>query len=93
MIFPEEANDLTKGESQLIEKLSEESQKGYELLKNHHLFVPYLEEITPIKFYGELNIGSRPTKRKNAKKFQFSDLRAIPFLKILHHFIISNCRF
>jgi phosphoenolpyruvate carboxylase len=80
LIFPEETHDLKKNEFNLIEKLSEESRKSYLSLKTNPLFVPYLEQITPVKFYGELNIGSRPTTRKKDKKFELSDLRAIPFV-------------
>ena len=36
--------------------------------------------MSPLQFYGETNIGSRPTKRKNAGKLELKDLRAIPFV-------------
>jgi phosphoenolpyruvate carboxylase len=80
LIFPDEASDLTKLQFKLIDQLSEESKKSYKMLKNDPLFVPYLEQITPLRFYGELNIGSRPTSRKKDRQFRLSDLRAIPFV-------------
>ena len=42
--------------------------------------MPYLEEITPLKYISYLNIASRPTRRKSAGPMKFEDLRAIPFV-------------
>jgi phosphoenolpyruvate carboxylase len=43
--------------------------------------VPYLEKITPLAFFGDTNIGSRPVKRNNGDGgLIFEDLRAIPFV-------------
>ncbi len=80
LIFPESANDLSPENKVLLQKLADESRVIYTSLKEDPLFVPYLEEMTPLKFYGELNIGSRPTSRKKTATLQFSDLRAIPFV-------------
>ena len=49
-------------------------------MKNHPDFVPYLEKITPLKWYGDSNIASRPTKRSGDAAMRFEDLRAIPFV-------------
>lgn len=80
LIFSDEANDLSYADCKLLDRLSEESVKGYEQLKSDPLFVPYLEQITPLRFYGDLNIGSRPASRKKDSGFSLSDLRAIPFV-------------
>jgi phosphoenolpyruvate carboxylase len=48
-------------------------------LKNHPEFMSYLVEISPLKYYSETNIGSRPTKRGSGK-LNMEDLRAIPFV-------------
>jgi phosphoenolpyruvate carboxylase len=64
----------------LIDELSEISYRKYQELKNHPLFLPYLEHKTPLKYYSEANIGSRPVKRGIKKELEFSDLRAIPFV-------------
>lgn len=80
LIFPDETNNLTDTQADIIEKLSQESMKKYLALKEDKLFVPYLEEMTPLKFYGDLNIGSRPMTRHKSKHLNFSDLRAIPFV-------------
>lgn len=41
-------------------------------------FMTYFKESTPLPEVGELNIGSRPSKRKNSDRFE--DLRAIPWV-------------
>ncbi|HEY0826653.1 MAG TPA: phosphoenolpyruvate carboxylase, partial [Bacilli bacterium] len=41
-------------------------------------FLVFFQESTPLPEIGELNIGSRPSKRKNSDKFE--DLRAIPWV-------------
>ena len=38
----------------------------------------FFKESTPLPEIGELNIGSRPSKRKNSDRFE--DLRAIPWV-------------
>ncbi|HYG19615.1 MAG TPA: phosphoenolpyruvate carboxylase, partial [Ohtaekwangia sp.] len=79
-------NDVFKGISYLTEKdkslldaLADEGHKAYLDLKRHPKFVPYLERITPLSFFGDINIGSRPVKR-NSGSLKFEDLRAIPFV-------------
>lgn len=65
---------------QLIEKMAVLSFEKYNSLKNHALFIPYLENKSTLKYYGEANIASRPIKRGKQKKLSFKDLRAIPFV-------------
>jgi len=60
-----------------LESLAEISYKAYQDFKDHPKFVPYLEHMSTLKFYAKTNIGSRPSKRGNAKGLNFSDLRAI----------------
>jgi len=64
----------------LMEKLSASSYQTYLQLRNHPLFVPYLSEVTPLRYYDQLNIASRPLKRKTGQELRFEDLRAIPFV-------------
>jgi phosphoenolpyruvate carboxylase len=80
LLFPEAVNDLSADDMETLQQLSTESQAAYNALKKDPLFVPYLEEMTPLKFYSELNIGSRPTARKKSAHLQLEDLRAIPFV-------------
>lgn len=75
----ENINQLTDKDKQLLDALAEEGHKAYLDLKTHPKFVPYLEKITPLSFFGDTNIGSRPVKR-NSGSLKFEDLRAIPFV-------------
>ncbi len=79
-VFKNKKNQFTKKENDLLESLAEEGYKSYLALKNHEKFVPYLEKITPLAFFGDTNIGSRPVKRNSGDKLKFEDLRAIPFV-------------
>ena len=67
-------------EKQLMETLAENGYKAYLDLKTDPDFVSYLEEVTPLPFFGETNIGSRPVKRSKETKLRLEDLRAIPFV-------------
>jgi phosphoenolpyruvate carboxylase len=80
LISPEQANDLTTEDTKLLEQLSQASLKAYLALKNDPLFVAYLEHMTPLHFYSELNVGSRPSSRSKSKQLEFGALRAIPFV-------------
>jgi phosphoenolpyruvate carboxylase len=75
-------NDSPSKEDKLIlDKLANISYKAYSDFKDHPMFVPYLEHISTIKYYAKTNIGSRPSKRGSTDaKFDFSSLRAIPFV-------------
>jgi len=56
------------------------SYKTYQAFKAHPKFVPFLEKMSTLKYYGQTNIGSRPSKRGKSKELNFDDLRAIPFV-------------
>jgi phosphoenolpyruvate carboxylase len=56
------------------------SFEKYTALKNHNMFIPYLENKSTLKYYGKTNIGSRPDKRGEKEKLDLDDLRAIPFV-------------
>ncbi|HEY9886748.1 MAG TPA: phosphoenolpyruvate carboxylase, partial [Vampirovibrionales bacterium] len=79
-ITSHKAKTFTSDELQLLESLSQDSHESYSKLRSHKMFVPYLEEVSPLSFFNKLNIASRPNKRKNAKKLTLEDLRAIPFV-------------
>ena len=72
--------DISKDNRALMQELGELSFKKYEALKMHEMFIPYLEEMSTLKYYGNANIGSRPGKRGNSKKLTLKDLRAISFV-------------
>lgn len=78
-IFPQDKINLKDWERDLLNELAGISYQKYKALKDHPLFVPYLEEVSTLKYYGRTNIGSRPSKR-NDGQLVFKDLRAIPFV-------------
>ena len=71
---------ISEESRQLIDTLARLSFEKYTALKNHKLFIPYIENKSTLKYYGEANIGSRPTRRGNKKRLELKDLRAIPFV-------------
>ena len=71
---------LEKEEEKLIQDLALASFNTYEKLKKHPKFLDYLSYVSPLSFYAETNIGSRPAKRGKSKKLTLNDLRAIPFV-------------
>jgi phosphoenolpyruvate carboxylase len=60
--------------------LAERSYKAYADFKAHPKFIPYLENMSTLKYYAKTNIGSRPSKRGKSEGLVFEDLRAIPFV-------------
>jgi phosphoenolpyruvate carboxylase len=78
-VFPPEAPDLEPEDIRLLDRLSKHSREAYLKFRSDPLFLPYLEEMTPLSYYGMLNIASRPTRRKSSS-LRFEDLRAIPFV-------------
>ncbi|KKI89367.1 phosphoenolpyruvate carboxylase [Bacillus sp. SA1-12] len=62
-----------------MEEISAVSLKKYQsLVFEDPDFLTYFTEATPLNELAELNIGSRPMKRKNRNRFE--DLRAIPWV-------------
>jgi phosphoenolpyruvate carboxylase len=79
-LFSARPETFTAQEDELMQKLAEESYHAYEELKNHPSFLDYLSHVSPLKFYAETNIGSRPAKRAAEGTLKLDDLRAIPFV-------------
>lgn len=79
-VFRSRIIQITDKEKALLNSLAEAGHKAYLELKHHPRFVPYLEKITPLAFFGDINIGSRPVKRNSGDSLKFEDLRAIPFV-------------
>ena len=79
-VFKNHKKDITEEERALVEELAGYSYGKYSALKQHPLFVPYLQEISTLQYYGKTNIGSRPSKRGAGNELKFEDLRAIPFV-------------
>lgn len=63
----------------IMKNISENALSIYQdLIFRDPDFMAFFKESTPISEIGELNIGSRPSKRKNSDRFE--DLRAIPWV-------------
>ncbi|MEW9702546.1 phosphoenolpyruvate carboxylase [Paenibacillus sp. SI8] len=63
----------------IMRGISEQAQTKYQdLIFRDEDFLTFFKESTPLPEIGELNIGSRPSKRKNSDRFE--DLRAIPWV-------------
>ena len=75
---PKEAT-FNNREEELMNCLADHSFAAYDGLKNHPNFLDYLSAVSPLRFYAETNIGSRPSKRGGGK-LTLKDLRAIPFV-------------
>ena len=78
--FDSAKNKLTDEQKAIMDELAHVSYSAYSDFKNHEKFLPYLEQMSTLKYYAKTNIGSRPSKRNNSDKLNFSDLRAIPFV-------------
>lgn len=71
---------LTPEEEELLQELASAGYKAYKDLKEHPAFLDYLAHASPLRWYSETNIGSRPAKRSGGKRLSLSDLRAIPYV-------------
>lgn len=79
-LYHDAEKNLNDSQRILIQELADHSYEAYKNFKNHPKFVSYLEHVTPLKFFGLTNIGSRPLKRGKEEGLKFEDLRAIPFV-------------
>lgn len=79
-LFPSIENTIRPIDQTILQELSGYSEQSYQRLKNHPQFLSYLETMTPLQYYGELNIASRPPSRPGSGPMQFEDLRAISFV-------------
>jgi phosphoenolpyruvate carboxylase len=79
-LFAPKTTTLTDAEQQLLETLAHTSYAAYSALKNHPGFLHYLSQVSPLRFYADTNIGSRPAKRNSTTQLSLKDLRAIPFV-------------
>lgn len=79
-IYNKDNNTLSEDQKNLIQHLSDLSFEKYVQFKEHPQFLTYLEKLSPLPYYADANIGSRPAKRNKDGGIQFKDLRAIPFV-------------
>ncbi len=79
-IFRNKQITLEPDEEALLQQVASDSFDTYSALKNHPVFLDYLSHVSPLRFYAQTNIGSRPAKRGSSSELKLSDLRAIPFV-------------
>lgn len=79
-LFPEDTSQLTEDDLEFLDIFSAKCCEAYLELKRHPSFVDYLQHYTPLRFYGETNIASRPTSRGGSDILDLDTLRAIPFV-------------
>ncbi len=74
-------NDLLNDKAKsMISEMADESYQSFMTLREHSLFVDYLEKYSPLKLLSKINISSRPTKRNMDAQLKLEDLRAISFV-------------
>ncbi|HKJ07094.1 MAG TPA: phosphoenolpyruvate carboxylase [Flavobacteriaceae bacterium] len=79
-LFNNSKNQMSEAQVEIMDNLANVSYNAYVDFKNHPKFLSYLQHMSTLKYYAKTNIGSRPSKRSKSKEFNFSDLRAIPFV-------------
>ncbi len=79
-VFSKGKNELSADEKEVLGQLAALGYQKYLDFKNHPKFIPYLEQMSTIRYYAKTNIGSRPSKRNKSDHLDFKDLRAIPFV-------------
>ncbi len=79
-LYDRPERELDAQQREVLAALAQASYRAYDAFKKHPLFLPYLEEMSTLKYYAMTNIGSRPAKRGAGSKLAFEDLRAIPFV-------------
>ncbi|MDQ3534997.1 MAG: phosphoenolpyruvate carboxylase [Bacteroidota bacterium] len=78
-LFSPREKTLTAGEEEILQELADESFEAFNEIKTDPDFLEYLNFASPLRYYAETNIGSRPSKRNNGK-LNLNDLRAVPYV-------------
>jgi phosphoenolpyruvate carboxylase len=78
-LFAAKETTFSPEEEELMQRLADESYQAYNTLKTNPNFLEYLNYASPLRYYAEANIGSRPSKRKPGK-LNLNDLRAVPYV-------------
>ena len=80
VVFADDNATLSEEDRATMQELADISYKAYTEFKADPNFLPYLQNMSTLKYYAKTNIGSRPSKRGKSDELVFSDLRAIPFV-------------
>ena len=79
-MFSKAENILNAEQEAILNEMAETSLQAYNRLKEQDIFIPYLLQLTPLLYFSDTNISSRPSKRGSSQQFSLKDLRAIPFV-------------
>jgi phosphoenolpyruvate carboxylase len=78
-VFSDGEPTLNEKEDLLLGDLAAISYRAYRELREMPGFLEYLNYASPLRYYSETNIASRPSKRKPGK-LNLEDLRAVPYV-------------
>lgn len=71
---------MQEADLSLFASLAAISFEAYRALREDPSFMDYLVQISPLRFYAEANIGSRPSQRRSGGRLGLKDMRAIPYV-------------
>jgi phosphoenolpyruvate carboxylase len=79
-LFADKHPSFPGQDEQLLQEFSSYGYDHYKKLRDHPELANYLYEISPVMYYSDTNIASRPAKRESsAHTVSLKGLRAIPF--------------
>jgi phosphoenolpyruvate carboxylase len=64
----------------LLDVMAKDSYESFVSLRQHPLFLSYLEKFSPLTLLSKITISSRPVKRNSGGALKLEDLRAISFV-------------
>ena len=79
-LFRSEEVTMELQDKKTLKELADESYQAFNKLKHNPLFLEFLNFASPLRYYAETNIASRPSKRNKDQKLTLDDLRAVPYV-------------
>jgi phosphoenolpyruvate carboxylase len=79
-LFSSQMITLSQEDEAVMQTLAEESYKAFNKLKLDPDFLEYLNYASPLRYYAETNIASRPSSRNKSARLNLNDLRAVPYV-------------
>lgn len=79
-VLADHSNTMNQNHRETLSTMAMYGYEAFKELKNHPKFISYLTVVSPLNYYNETNIASRPSKRKQSNTLSLDDLRAIPFV-------------
>ena len=76
----QQEDTMNERQRTLFEKMADKSYDSFIALRQHPLFLKFLEVQSPLKMLSQINISSRPVKRNGSSELKLEDLRAISFV-------------